>query len=110
MGLILGKSMNTGKPLLKLCMLSFDTFKMGYLMSQQKKSLFWFGAWTVSEVWTGDITDMTVGAGKISTLWQVFLTPHRFGLLSVTIKIKVLLKWSYNYKWISCAFLLWLYL
>lgn len=42
MDLISDKSMNTEKPLLKFCTLSFDPFKMGYLMSQQK-NLFWFG-------------------------------------------------------------------
>lgn len=46
-----------------------------------------------------------VSGGKISILWQVFLTSHCFGLLSVTIKIRVLLKWGCNYKMnIMCVF------
>lgn len=44
MDLILDKSMNTEKTFLKFWMLSFDTFKIGYLMSQQKVNLFWLGA------------------------------------------------------------------
>lgn len=48
MDFLLEKSTNTVKPLLKFCVLSFDTFKIGYLMPQQKKNLFWFGAQTVS--------------------------------------------------------------
>lgn len=47
MDLILGECMNTEKPLLKFGVLSFEPFKIGYLMSQQKKNLFWFGAQTV---------------------------------------------------------------
>lgn len=41
MDLILDKFVNTENPLLKFCTLSFDPFRIGYLMSQQK-NLFWF--------------------------------------------------------------------
>lgn len=38
-------------------------------------------------------------------LYDIFLKPHCFGLLSVTIKIRVLLKWSCVYKInIMCIF------